>query len=89
MVAAVHLELDSAAEDPDVSPLFDFLISLGVGKNTHFDDLADFQKIFVNSKQRQLRFAAFGVVNKLDAALPRTKIAIIKRAYRKKSVDQQ
>ena len=51
VVAAVHLELDSAAEDPDLSQLFDFLISLGVGKNTYVDDLADFQKIFVNSKK--------------------------------------
>ena len=87
VLEATHLELDSAADDPDLGQLFDFLISLGVGKNTYFNDLADFQKIFVNSKQRQLRFAAFGVVNKLDAALPRTKIAIIKRAYRKKLPD--
>ena len=87
VLESTHMELDSAAMDPDVDQLFDFLISIGVVKNTYFDDLADFQKIFVNSAQRQLRFAAFGVVNKLDVTLPRMKIAIIKRAYKKKSID--
>ena len=41
VVAGAHLELDSAADDPDLGQLFDFLISVGIGKNTHFDDLAD------------------------------------------------
>ena len=83
MLEATNMELDSAAEDPDLDQLFDFLISIGVGKNTYFDELADFQRIFVNSKLRQLRFGAFGVVNKLNAKFPRVKIAVIKRAYRK------
>ena len=82
-----HLELDSAADDPDLDKLFDFLLGLGVTVNTYWDEFADFQKAFINSKQRKLRFAAFGVVNKLDDALPRSKVAIIKRAYRKKSGD--
>ena len=84
---SVYLELDDAASDPDISQLFDFLISIGVGKNTYFDDLAAFQRIFVNPAQRQLRFSAYGVVNKIDAAFPRTKIAILKKAYRKKPSD--
>ena len=60
------------------------LLTSGAG---YFDDLADVQRVFVDSKKRQLRFAAFGVVNKIDASFPRTKIAIIKRAYRKKPPD--
>ena len=87
VLAATHMEMDSAADDPDLGQLFDFLISVGVGKNTYFDYVADYQRIFVNSKQRQLRFVAFGVVNKIDASFPRTKIAINKRPYRKKSPD--
>ena len=84
-----YLELDSAVNDPDLDQLFDFLIGLGVTKNTFFGELADFQKLFINSKQRQLRFAAFTIVNKLDDSPPRSKMAIIKRAYRKKSGDQK
>ena len=87
IVEKAHLELDTAVNDPDLDQLFDFVIGLGVTTNTYFDELALFQKLFVNSKLRQLRFAAFTVVNKLDDARPRCKIAIIKRAYRKKSGD--
>ena len=29
-----HVQLDSAADDPDLAQLFDFLISVGVGKNS-------------------------------------------------------
>ena len=36
VLAATHMELDSAADDPDLAELFDFLISIGVGKNTFF-----------------------------------------------------
>ena len=80
---ACHVELDNAADDPDLPDLFDFLVSLGVGVNSYCDDLQAFGKRFVDSKQRQLRFAVFGVMNKIDLVYPRMKIAIIKRAYRK------
>ena len=82
---ACHVELDNAADDPDLPDLFDFLVSLGVGVNSYCEDLQAFGKRFVDSKQRQLRFAAFGVMNKIDLAYPRMKLAIIKRAYRKPS----
>ena len=36
VLAATHIELDSAADDPDLPDLFDFLISIGVHKNTVF-----------------------------------------------------
>ena len=35
----------------------------------------------MDSKQPQMRFAAFGVINKIDVAYPWLKIAILKRAY--------
>ena len=63
-----HAELGHAADDPDLPDLFDFLVSLGAGVNSYCDDLQAFGKRFVDSKQRQLRFAAFGVLNKIDLA---------------------
>ena len=81
---SVELQLDSAATDPDLPELFDFLISLGVSQNTYVQDFQDFAGCFVDSKKRQLRFSAFAVANKIDEQAPLTKIAVMKRAYRKK-----
>ena len=80
----VQLQLDSAAEDPDLPEVFDFLINAGVGQNAYVTDLQDFAGCFADSKKRQLRFSAFGVVNKIKEQAPLTKIAVLKRAYRKK-----
>jgi hypothetical protein len=63
--------------------LFEFCITLGVGTNTYVSALLDFAGVYVMSSQRQLRFAAFGIVNKLPEDCPLTKVAVIKRAYRK------
>ena len=87
LVESLALEFDSAASDPDLDKLFDFLIGIGVGNNSYFDELANFQQVLVNSKARHLRFNAFGVVNKLADQSPRVKIAIMKRAYWKKVPD--
>ena len=84
MVQAMQLQLDTAAEDPDLPELFDFLINSGVGQNSYIADLQDFTGAFVDSSLRQLRVGAFGVVNKFQGIAPLTKIAILKRAYRKK-----
>ena len=86
VLEAARAQLDTAADDPDLGQLFDFLINLGVGKNDYFDDFAAFQRIFINCQQRQMRFTGFGVVNKLPVQCPRSKIAIMKRAYRMKIV---
>lgn len=80
----VRTQLDLAADDPDLPELFDYLISAGVGKNSYIDHLLEFGGCFVDSKKRQLRFAAFGIANKISERAPWTKIAVIKRAYRKK-----
>ena len=45
--------------------------------------MLDFGSKFVDPKQRQLRLAAFGEANKLPLKCPRTKVAMIMRAYRK------
>ena len=46
-------------------------------------ELLDFAATFVDSKQRQLRLSAFTLVNKMLAQTPRSKIAVLMRAYRK------
>ena len=83
----VRAQLDSAADDPDLTELFDFLMSAGVGKNSYIEDLLEFGGCFVDSKKRQLRFSAFAAANKICEQAPWSKIAVMKRAYRKKPVN--
>ena len=80
----VRRELTVAADDPDFPDVYDFLRSIGVGTNSYIDELLDFGAAFVDSKKRQLRFSAFAVVNKINDDFPLTKIAVLKRSYRKK-----
>jgi hypothetical protein len=77
-------QLGVCVDEPDFIELYDFLISLGVGKNTFVEELLEFGMQFVDSKLRQLRYQAFAEANKVDARAPRVKVAMIKRAYRKK-----
>ena len=81
----VRRELHSAADDPDLIEVFEFLISLGVGTNSYVEDLEDFTKFFVNSKFRQLRLFAFANANAIADCFPLVKVGVIKRAYRKKA----
>jgi hypothetical protein len=83
---AVRQQLRHAADDPDLPEVFDFLISLGVGKNSYIDELLEFGSCFVDSKKRQLRFGAFAVARKICIEAPLTRVAVIKRAYRQKPV---
>ena len=75
-------ELDSAADDPDLALVFDFLISVGAGRNTFIDDVLAYAAKFVDSKKRQLRLQSFGKLNLIPDQFPWTKIAVLKRAYR-------
>ena len=83
----VRRELKVVADDPDLPDVFDYLRSLGVGKNTYVDRLLQFGAAFVDSKKRQLRFSAFAVANKINHDYPLSRIAVIERAYRKKLVN--
>ena len=83
----VRAQLDAVADDPDLPEVFDYLISAGVGKNSYIEDLLEFGSCFVDSKKRQLRLSAFAVANKIPAKFPWTKIAVVKRAYRKKPIN--
>ena len=79
----VRSQLHTAADDPDLPEVFDFLISAGVGKNSYIDHLLEWTTCFVDSKKRQLRFSAFAVVNKMCEQAVWSRIAVVKRAYRK------
>jgi hypothetical protein len=83
VLEAVGQLLGSAAFDPDLRELYEFCITLGVGTNTYVPDLLEFVAVYVLSSQRQLRFSAFGIANKLPEGCPLLKVAVIKRAYRK------
>ena len=82
----VKSQLQTAADDPDLLEVFDFLISTGVGHNSYVDHLLEFGSQFVNSKKRQLRFSAFAVINKMCAKAVWSRMALVKRAYVKKPV---
>ena len=79
----VRSQLHTAADDPDLPEVFDFLISAGVGKNSYIDHLLEWTSCFVDSKKRQLRFSAFAVINKMCEQAVWSRIAVVKRAYRK------
>ena len=79
----VRAQLHTAADDPDLPEVFDFLISSGVGTNAYVDHLLEWTACFVDSKKRQLRFAAFAVVNKMCEQGVWSRMAVVKRAYRK------
>ena len=82
----VRSQLHTAADDPDLPEVFDFLISVGVGQNSYVDHLLEWTSCYVDSTKRQLRFAAFEIVNKMCEQAVWSKIAVVKRAYRKKPV---
>jgi hypothetical protein len=80
----VRAQLHTAADDPDLQEVFEFLISNGVGRNPYVDQLMEWTQTYVDSKKRQLRFSAFAVINKMFDQAVWTKPAVIKRAYRQK-----
>ena len=82
-VKRVRSMLGPAADDPDLVQLFDFLISNGVGKNFYIDDFLHWANVSINPNKRRLRFAAFIPINNM-CALPLSRCAVAKRAYRGK-----
>ena len=76
--------LDTVVDEPDFIELLQFVISLDPLNSPFCQDLLDFGAYFVNQKKRQLHFHAFTTVNKLPDNCPHTKVAVLKRAYRKK-----
>ena len=82
-VDKVKSMLGPAADDPDLVQLFDFLVSNGVGKNFYIDEFLEWATASINPNKRRLRFAAFIPINNM-CALPLSRCAVAKRAYRGK-----
>ena len=61
----VRVQLDSAADDPELPELFDFLINAGVGNNSYIDNLLEFGGCFVNSKKDSCVLSALAVANRI------------------------
>jgi hypothetical protein len=80
----VRSQLHAAADDPDLAEVFEFLISNGVGSNNYIDNLLEWTGVMVDSNLRQLRLHAFGVMNKMCEEAVWSRIAVLKRAYKKK-----
>ena len=81
--AKVRHELDMYVDQAEFIDLFDFVVSMGAGKNSFIKLILEFGSMFVDQKQRQLRLCAFAEVNKMPLDTPRCKIAVLMRAYRK------
>jgi hypothetical protein len=81
---AVRHQLDVIVDEPEFIEMFEFVISMGAGRNSFLTELLDFGSRFVDAKHRQLRLQAFTDVNKMCVECPRVKVAVLKRAYRKK-----
>ena len=79
----VRGELDMYVDMPGFIDLFDFVVNMGAGKSTFVQQLLDFGSKFVDPKQRQMSLQTFAEVNKLCLTLPRVKLALLMRAYRK------
>ena len=80
--AKVRHELDMYVDQAEFIDLFDFVVSMGAGKNSFIKLILEFGSMFVDQKQRQLRLCAFAEVNKMPLETPRCKIAVLMRAYR-------
>ena len=81
--ARLQLRIPGFVAEPEFPDFFECIINLGAHKNSFIPELLRFGSRFVNQKHRQLRLQAFTETNKVHINCPRTKIAMLKRAYRK------
>ena len=78
----VRGELDLYVDLLGFMDLFEFVVNMGANKNSFIPQLLEFGSKFVDPKQRQLSLQACAEVNKLPLEAPRSKLAMIVRAYR-------
>ena len=83
---AMRVQLDTFVDEPEFVELFDFVINLGATKQTFISGLIEFASAYVNQKKRRLRLSSFSEVNQMPPDRPRSKVAVIKRAFRKQPV---
>ena len=84
-VIKMHLQqsIPTFVAEPEFQEFFECAINLGASESSFIPELIRFGSKFVNQKHRQLRLQAFVDTNKVNMNCPRTKIASLKRAYRK------
>ena len=81
--ARLELSIPRFVAEPEFQEFFECIINLGAHTSSFIPELLRFGSRFVNQKHRQLRLQAFVETNKININCPRTKIACLKRAYRK------
>ena len=86
--AKVRNQLDFLVDEPELIEMYTYIINLGCSKHTYIPNLLRYLEIYLEESERRLRLQAFCVPNKLGGTggkdFPRTRIALIKRAYRQK-----
>ena len=80
----VRKQLSSVADIPELTEIFYWLISSGVGTKSYVDDFLEWTSTYVDSQKRRLRFGAWSPINKMDPRAVWSRVAVLKRAYRKK-----
>jgi hypothetical protein len=83
---ALRSQLDYVVDEPEFIALFELVIGLGANSNSFIPDFMAFTNELVDQSKRQLRLNAYGIVSKMSVDVPRCKIAVLKRAFRKKPV---
>ena len=78
--------MPGAVAEPILKEMFDFVINLGGKKGGFVQRLFEYERRFVDHKKRRLPPQAWASVNALAANLPRTKVALLMRAYSKDPV---
>ena len=79
----LQLSIPTFVAEPEFQDFFECAINFGSSKSSFIPELIRFGSKSVNQKHRQLRLQAFVETNKVNINCPRTKIASLKRAYRK------
>ena len=82
VMEAAAPRLGHYAADPSFVDFFNFVLNLGADGAPHIKELITFAERFVNSAQRSLSLPAFALVGGLRTEFPRTKVALIMRAYK-------
>ena len=86
VLASYRRTMPGAVAEPILKEMFDFVIDLGGKKGGFVQRLFEYERRFVDHKKRRLPPQAWASVNALAANLPRTKVALLMRAYSKDPV---
>jgi len=78
---SVAAELKEFVKREAFVEMFEYVINMGANNAPFIPALVDFTSVWVNSELTKLPLAAFKEANKLSNDFPRTKLAVIYRAY--------